>query len=92
MTSLTQMNCKKNHCISGSFHSSKNQLLVIHGVVQSVQRLDYGLYDRSSIPGRGNDGIFLFATPSKLALGSLHPASYPMCIGGIIPEIKAAGV
>jgi hypothetical protein len=38
-------------------------------VAQSVQKRGYGLNDRSSTPGRGNDGnFFLFATASTLAL------------------------
>jgi len=40
------------------------------GVAQSVYRLCYGLDDRGSFPGRGNDGIiFLFATVNRLTLG-----------------------
>jgi hypothetical protein len=46
-------------------------------VAQSVYRLGYGLDDRSSIPGKGNDGIFfLFVTRVQTSSGA-HPASYP---------------
>jgi len=33
----------------------------------------YGLDDRDSIPGKGNDGILPFATASRLALGPTQP-------------------
>jgi hypothetical protein len=37
---------------------------------QTVQKLGYGQENRGSIPGRGDDGIFLvFATASRPALG-----------------------
>jgi hypothetical protein len=42
-------------------------------VDQSVWRLGYGLDNRGSISGRGNDGIFLFTTPSRPALGPTQP-------------------
>jgi hypothetical protein len=38
-------------------------------IAQSVYRLRYGLDDLGSIPGRGSDGIFFFATASRPALG-----------------------
>jgi hypothetical protein len=38
--------------------------------------------DRGSIPGRGNDGIFLFATVSGPALGSTHPPI--KCVSGAV--------
>jgi hypothetical protein len=47
-----------------------NDLFQLHVlVVYSVQRLGYGLDGRGSIPGRGSDGIFLFTTASRPALG-----------------------
>jgi len=42
-------------------------------VVQSVQRLGYGLDDQGLIPERGNDRIFFFTTASRPALGPTHP-------------------
>jgi len=45
--------------------------------------------DRSSIPGGGNEGIYiLLATASRSALKS-HPASYPGGTGGLYPEGEA---
>jgi len=50
-------------------------------VAQSVQRLDYGLDDRDSIPGTCNDWIF--SLRHRIQTGSgVHPASYPMGTGG----------
>jgi hypothetical protein len=40
---------------------------------QSAYRLVHGLDDGGSIPGRGNDRIFLFATASRPALGPTQP-------------------
>jgi hypothetical protein len=42
-------------------------------IIQSRHRLRYGLEDWGSFPGRGNDGIFPFATASSLALGLNQP-------------------
>jgi hypothetical protein len=42
---------------------------------QSVRKLGYGMDDRGSIPGRGNDGKFyFFATESRPALGPTQPS------------------
>jgi len=43
------------------------------GVAQSVQWLGYGLDNRSSFPGGGTVGIFLFATASRPALRPIQP-------------------
>jgi hypothetical protein len=47
-------------------------------VAQSVYRSGYGLDDRGSTPGWGNDGNF---KASRLAMRA-HPAFYPMGTGG----------
>jgi hypothetical protein len=52
--------------------------------------LDYGLEDRGSIPGRGNDEIF-FLRHRVRTDSEAHPASYSMGIGDFIHGGKAAG-
>jgi len=45
---------------------------------------------RGSIPGRGNDRIFLFATASKLTLEPTQPP-VQLATGSFFPGAKAAG-
>jgi hypothetical protein len=45
-----------------------------------VHRLGYGLDDRGSIPGRGNDGILSLLHHVQTGSGA-HIASYPMGTG-----------
>jgi len=52
---------------------SVRKLLDTPEIVQSLQRLGYRLDSRGSISGRGKEGIFLFATASRPALGSTEP-------------------
>jgi hypothetical protein len=40
------------------------------GVAQSIEGLGYGLDDWGSIPGRAMEGIILFTTITKVALGA----------------------
>jgi hypothetical protein len=48
----------------------------------------YGLDDRDSIPGKGRK----FSLRHHIQAGSgVHPASYPMNIGGLSTEIKRPG-
>jgi hypothetical protein len=57
-------------------------------VVESVQRLRYGMADRSSIPGRGNAGIYLFATVYRLTLELTQVLIQWV---DLCPELKQAG-
>jgi hypothetical protein len=52
-----------------------------------VYRLGYGMNDRSSVPGRFNDRIFLFAIAFRLALGPTQPP-LQWVPGAITPVIK----
>jgi len=47
----------------------------------------YGLDDRGSIPGMGNDGNILFATASRPALGHTYPP-IRWVPGAITPRVK----
>jgi hypothetical protein len=56
-------------------------LVSYHNITRRHNRKDYELNlrrghlrprDRGSVPGRGNDGIFFFATASRPALGPTH--------------------
>jgi hypothetical protein len=48
--------------------------------MEPIKRLGYGLDDRSSIPGSGNE---LFSLRHRVQTGSRdHSASYPMDTGG----------
>jgi hypothetical protein len=59
------------------------------GAALSVQRLDYGLDDRGSIPGRGNDGNF--SHRHRIQTGSAaRPVSCSMGTRGPSPGGKAA--
>jgi len=73
---------------SGQFSSVSNKNVVytsyptdfialVSGVAQEVQTLDYGLDERCSSPGSGNDGTF--SLPNSVHTGSgAHPGSYQM--------------
>jgi hypothetical protein len=54
-------------------------------VAQSVQWLGYGLDDQGKIPSTGNEGIFLFATTSMLALRSTQPSLLSSGYCGALP-------
>jgi hypothetical protein len=56
----------------------------------TISKMCYGLDDRSSIPGRGNVGIFSFRHRIQTD-SEAHPASYPMGTGDSYPGTKAAG-
>jgi hypothetical protein len=55
----------------------------LYSIVKSVQRLDYGLDDRGSIPGGSSNWIFSPPLPD--------PASYPMGTGVCFPGVKRPG-
>jgi hypothetical protein len=57
------------------------------GVAQSVWRLGYGLGDRGSVLGRGNDGIYSLSYRFKTGSGT-HPVSSPLDTGGSFPGDK----
>jgi hypothetical protein len=73
-------------------HFSGQSSLKETGVAQSVWRLGYGLNDRDSVPDRGSDRIFLFATASRPALGPTQPhiqrVTGSLMRGAILPFLQ----
>jgi hypothetical protein len=77
-------------CLIATNSSTFASLSKLAGVAQSVWRLDYGLDDQGSIPGRGNNVIFSFATVPTPALSpTLPPIQWVP--GALTPMVKRPG-
>jgi len=73
-----------------SLKQKYHRLIYSHAVAQTLYRANYGLDDRGSNPGKGNDENFslrhcVYTCPAA------HGASYPVSTGGSYLGYKAAG-
>jgi hypothetical protein len=75
---------------SGVRNHIRHPYEVTHNLIQYMKTIGYGLDDRSSIPGTGNDGAFSLRYRARIG-DETHPAPYSIGSGGSFPGGKAAG-